>query len=292
MTEALLFSLLARGALAADSCPVLPPDDIRAPGTHIILFNGMWTSFADARADMDALRTNYGSEGPKGENLRYAVLYHQTSAPGANADLVDAFGALLAHEQEGALEGRFELLFSALHCGGPWWDAIVDAIPSFRTFLERDVARAVHAATVADIMTIIDTPPRFQDFVCARDQLEDWSGSDLVFVGHSEGDLFASALRDSLTSRDREGAIASLHIAPATIPPPEEPYLLADIDYLINGIVGASVDVPTANVEATESTHQLGECLGHDLGDVYLTDFELNSAVHETLEEILSSLPP
>jgi hypothetical protein len=137
VTDALLFSLLARSALAADSCPVLPSDDIAAPATHIILFNGMWTSFADARADMDALRTNYGNEGPNGENLRYAVLYHQSSAPLANVELVETFGGLLAHEQEGVLEGRFELLFTALHCGGPWWDAIVGAIPGVREFLTK-----------------------------------------------------------------------------------------------------------------------------------------------------------
>ena len=293
MTGAILLSLLTRSAVAADACPVLPLDDIAAPATHIILFNGMWTSFADARADMDALRTNYGNVGPDGENLRYAMLYHQSSAPDTNVALVDAFGALLAHEEGGVLEGRFELLFSALHCGGPWWDAIVDAVPSFRAFLEREVAREVHSETVMDMQYILDHPPTFADFVCARDQLLDWSDSDLVFVGHSEGDLFAQALRESLASRDREGAIASLHIAPATVPP-DEPYLLADIDYLINGIVGASVDVdvPAVNIEAVESTHQLGECLGHDLGDVYLTDFELNRAVHDTLEETLSSMPP
>jgi hypothetical protein len=83
-----------------------------------------------------------------------------------------------------------------------------------------------------------------------------------------------------------------LHIAPATLPPEGEPYLLADIDYVINGIVGASVDVPAPNIEAAESTNQLGECLGHDLSDVYLTDFELNRAVHGTLDDVLASMVP
>jgi hypothetical protein len=251
----------------------------------------MWTSFADAREDMDALRASYGNVGPKGEPLRYAVLYHQSSSPEANEVLVDAFGALLAHEEEGALEGRFELLFSALHCGGPWWDSIVDAMPSFRTFLEHDVARMVHSATASDMDAILAEPPGIDDFVCAGEQLEDWARDNLVLVGHSEGDLFAGALRESLASTDRRGAVASLHIAPATMPPPEEPYLLADIDFLINGIVGATNDVPEANVEAVETTNELGECLGNDLGNVYLTDFELDRAVHDTLEEVLGSMP-
>ena len=288
MTESILLSLFGPGALALDQCPEIPPDEIAAPATHVVLFNGMWTSFADARADMDALRTNYGNEGPDGQNLRYAVFYHQS--PEAMIAFVETFGRLLANEQGGVLEDRFELLGSALHCRGPWWDAIVGVIPSFGTFLERDVAREVHAATTQDILSVLDDPPTIDDFVCASEQLEDWARDDLVLVGHSEGDLFASALRDSLASTDRPGATASLHIAPPALPPDDEPYLLADIDFLINGIVGASFDVPVPNVEAAESTNQLGECLGHDLGDVYLTDFELNRAVHDALEELVATI--
>ena len=291
MTEALLFSLLTRSARAADACPVLPPDDIARSATHVVLFNGMWTSFADARADMDALRTNYGNEGPDGEHVRYALLYHQSSTVEASLALVDEFDALLAAELDGVLEDRFELFPSAIHCRGPWWDSIVDALPTFGTFLDRDVARLIHAATANDMQAIIDDAPTIHDFVCAREQLDDWADSNLVFVGHSEGDLFARALRDALASSDREGEIASFHIAPATMPPPGEPYLLADIDYLINGIIGASLDVPPVNIEAVWNRNQLGECLGHDLGDVYLTDFELNRAVHDALEAIVGSMP-
>ena len=290
MTSALLL-VLARAALAADSCPVLPPDDIGPHATHIVLFNGMWTSFADARADMDALRTNYGNEGPNGEHLRYALLYHQSSARKAYRDLVETFDALLGDEQEGALAGRFELLPSAIHCGGPWWDAIVDAMPTFQTFLWRDVTPEMQAATESDMEELLDTPPTIDDFECAREQLEDWDRDNLLLVGHSEGDLFARVLQDFLESTDRGGAVASLHIAPATVPPKDEPYLLADIDFLINRIVGASRDVPAVNIEATKSPNELHECLGHDLGDVYLTDFELNRAVHDSLEEIVGSMP-
>ena len=295
MIEALLLSLLARSANPADSCPVLPADEIAVPATHIILFNGMWTSFADARADMNALRTNYGNEGPNGENLRYAVLYHQSSAPLANVALVEKFGELLADEQDGVLEGRFELLFTAIHCRGPWWDAIVAAIPRFGAFLEREVIPAVQEATESDMTAAIAAladPLTIDAFPCASEQLDAWRNDNLVLVGHSKGDLFAGALRDALASTDRRGEVASLHIAPATSPPAEEPYLLADIDFLINEIVGASVDVPKANIEAVETTTQLGECLGHDLGDVYLTDFELNRAVHDALEDVLASMPP
>jgi hypothetical protein len=287
----LLLALFARGASAADSCPVLDPDDIRSPATHVILFNGMWTTFADARADMNALRSNYGSTGPKGENLRYALLYHHSYTPETRAYLIDEFGALLAHEQDGVLEGRFEFLFSALHCGGPWWDYVIDAMPSFGTLLERDFARVVHDAT-ADVMEdVIDEPPTIDEYACARDQLRDWADSDLVFVGHSLGDLFATALRESMEETHRQGEMASLHIAPATVPPGNEPYLLADIDFVINGVLAARRDdVPPVNIEAVTNTMQLGECLGHDLSDVYLTDFELNRAVHDTLEGVLLGL--
>jgi hypothetical protein len=278
---------LTRSALAADSCPALLPDEINAPATHVILLNGIWTSFADARADMNALRTNYGSTGPDGENLRYALLYHQSAVPEAMAELADGFGALLADAEGGVLEGHFELFFSALHCGGPWWDYIVHAMPSFGTLLERDFAREVHAATADDMLALIDTPPEMDEFACAREQLRDWADSDLVFVGHSEGGLFARVLRDSLEGTNRQGDMASLHIAPPTAPPDDEPYLLADIDYVIRGILGARTDVPEPNVEAVTNTMQLGECLGHDLSDVYLTDFELNRAVRDTLDQIL-----
>jgi hypothetical protein len=291
----LLFALFARGAFAADSCPVLAPDDIPSPATHVVLFNGMWTTFADARADMNALRANYGSTGPKGQNLRYALLYHHSYTPETRAYLIDEFGALLAHEQDGVLEGRFEFLFSALHCGGPWWDYVIDAMPGFETLLERDFAHAVHTATASVMEDVINETPEMKEYACARDQLLDWADSDLVFVGHSVGDLFARALRVSMEETHRQGAIASLHIAPATVPPAGEPYLLADIDFVINGIVGAlddaSFNVPEPNIEAVTNTWQLGECLGHDLSDVYLTDFELNRAVHDALDAIVGTMP-
>ena len=116
LTEALLFALFTRSALAADkkACPVLPPDDVGPPATHVVLFNGMWTTFADARADMDALRKSYGKKGPNGEHLRYALLYHHSEA--ASLALVDTFGEMLAAEQDGVLEDRFELFPSAIHC--------------------------------------------------------------------------------------------------------------------------------------------------------------------------------
>jgi hypothetical protein len=289
VTSSLLFALFARSALAAEACPVLPPDDFEHPSTRIVLFNGMWTTFADARAEMNALRANYGS--PDGEHLRYAVLYHQSSALGSITGLVETFDAMLEDEQDGALAGRFELFFSSLHCGGPWWDYIAGVMPLYRAFLERAIAREIHAATVADMTSGIDAPPTSDDFECARDQLDAWDGSDLVLVGHSDGDLFARAVRTYLESTDRAGAVASLHVAPPTPPPTAEPYVLADIDFVINGLVGASVDVPAANIEAVTNTSQLGECLGHDLGDVYLSDFELSAAIHDSLADILESMP-
>jgi hypothetical protein len=50
-------------------------------------------------------------------------------------------------------------------------------------------------------------------------------------------------------------------------------------------------NVPEPNIEAVTNTWQLGECLGHDLSDVYLTDFELNRAVHDALDAIVGTMP-
>jgi hypothetical protein len=288
---ACLFILLCSPVASAGTCRDVSTFEPSDPcTTRIVTFNGIWTTYAQARKNTNALRALYGTRGPDGENLTYTLLYNQSGGPDSMVDLVETFEQLLEEEEDGVLAGRFELFFSALHCGGDWWDHIVSVLPRFRDFLERPFGHAVERAAALFIEHVIDDPPTLDDYACHKAQLDAWDSAHLVFVAHSQGNLFADAAYDYLVSTGRSDEVRVVHVAPP-MTALDGPYVLADIDFVINGLLGTFVPVLAPNAYASSDPGDLGDCLGHNFLSVYLGDKTLADAVKNAMTRVLRDLP-
>lgn len=109
------FSLLAFIALAEGSVQATPETTLcRDTGITLAFFNGVQTTKVQAEVAKQELKRIHGDESAHGEQIKYEVMYNYSNG---FEDFVETFEQRL-QEQEGLLEGRFELFFEALQGGG------------------------------------------------------------------------------------------------------------------------------------------------------------------------------
>jgi hypothetical protein len=123
-------------------------------GLVLVFFNGVLTPYEDALLGSAELRKIHGETTPSGEALRYDTMYNYTAG---FEDFVETFEQRLK-EQEGLLDGKFELFFEALSGDGPWWRKIIDTVSSTANILTSFVDW-YKANAIAKLTSMYTTPP-------------------------------------------------------------------------------------------------------------------------------------
>jgi hypothetical protein len=268
----------------------------RDRGITFAFFNGVMTTEFDARKAMNEFKLIHGNQSYLGEPIRYEYLYNQSNG---FEDFVEVFEQRLL-EQEGLLEGRFELFFEALKGEGPWWSTIIDSISEAVEVLKGFVDWC--NAAIANVFTsIIGNPPTMSDYVEHRSRIDNWvlEGQKLLFVAHSQGNLFANAAYDYALTKTGSDSVKVVHIAPASIVLHGD-YTLADLDLVINGLrIAGSVPNYTTGIpgylERPASKDGQRDILGHGLFEVYINqELDIADRVKNHIEMALLSLeaPP
>ncbi len=189
-------------------------------------------------------------------------------------------------EQEGVLQGRFELFFESETGGSDWWDSIKTAAPELGSILDGYVDW--YEAKIIEILTAgLADPPTSVNYFEHATRLDNLilEGAKLLFVAHSQGNLFANAAYNRALTKTTAESVRVVHIAPAspTLSGPPGNHTLAFVDWVINGLRFVGSAPPVTDVIPEYSLRRPGlngwrDVLGHGLLEIYLNRWLLPAA--------------
>jgi len=265
-------------------------------GIAFVFFNGVQTTVREANRANDELARLHGYENDDGEEIAYEVAYNYTEGFG---DFIETFDQRLL-EQDSELVGRYELFFESLRGDGPWWSVIGHALPQLLDIRDSWIDW-YQAAVVQRLTALFGSPPTEVNYAEHRARIDNWivEGKKLLFVAHSQGNLFANAAYGYASSQLPADAVKVVHIAPAS-PSLNGPYTLADLDLVINGLrVAGSVPAITNNIPGyllrPAGVNGQKDILGHGLLEIYINQqLAIASRVKTQIDSALNSLvtPP
>lgn len=274
--------------------PPVVPSLCTPQGIVFGFFNGVRTTESQAKVGLFAFEEIHGSIAPSGEGIRYELFYNYSNG---FEDFVETFAQRL-QEQESLLDGRFELFFESLNGGGPWWSKIVQAIPNSLTIVT-GISDAFKSFIVAKLTGLISNPPTEFNYVDQQARIDNFAteGKKLLFVAHSQGNLFVNKAYDYAQAKVGAGAVNVVHIAPASPIVPGS-HTLADLDLVINGlrIIGSVVsitDTIPGYLLRPPGLNKQKDIMGHGLLEIYLNPLLTTSThVKNDITAAIASLKP
>ena len=293
LCAALAFLLCISGASAQVSTP---SSVCRDAGLIFAFFNGVQTTKAQAEVAKQEFKHLHGDQSASGDRISYEVMYNYSNG---FEDFVETFEQRLL-EQEGLLEGRFELFFEALKGDGPWWSRIIDSVASAAGILKGFVDW-YEAAAVRSLTALLGNPPTSVNYAEHRSRIQNWviEGKKILIVAHSQGNLFANAAYNFALSQTTADSVKLVHIAPAS-PALNGRHTLADLDLVINGLraigsVASITDFIPGYLLRPAGVNGQKDALGHGLLEIYINQgLVVSSRVKSHIEAAKAALvaPP
>jgi hypothetical protein len=287
-------TLLCSGVLAqAQSAPA---SLCKPEGTVVAFFNGVLTTKKQADDIKEELARIHGTTDAKGEEIRYEVMYNRT---GFLDDFLETFEQRL-NEQDGLLRNRFELFFESMRGGGTWWSRITGAITSTTQLLAAlgDDALAGQLRTLTSLRNNAPTQVNYQEH---RSRIDNYvlEGKKMLFVAHSQGNLFANVAFDYASQKTPPGSVKLVHIAPAS-PTVRGQHVLAQLDLVINGLrllgtVPSITDTIPGYLLRPAGANNQTDILGHGMFEIYINrrlgiSGAVKNAINTALVELVA--PP
>lgn len=267
-------------------------------GIIIGFFNGVNTIEKDADISTEYLQRKYGGLAKGGETIRFENFFNKTE--GFN-DFVEVFDQRM-QENNGILAGRFDLFWDSLKGGGGWWDLITGQSPSlgglrdsindaFSTRVVQLLANAVSSNPPSTMLTEVEHRARIDTAAI--------EGKRMLFVAHSQGNLFANKAYAYATTKVPKESVKVVHAAPAS-PTLSGEYVLADLDVVIM-LLGKTGAVPNHNAEIppyiarTPGVNGERDILGHGFLEIYMhpgmeTGTKMNAAITSAMDQLVA--PP
>jgi hypothetical protein len=268
----------------------------RDTGVAFVFFNGVKTTPSGANRAKEEFKRIHGDKFTNGDEIRYEVLYNYSSG---FEDFVETFEQRL-REQEGLLEGRFELFFEALNGEGPWWSKIIETVSSAADILGGFVDW-YQATVIQKLTTLFGNPPTMVNYAEHKSRIDNWilEGKKLLFVAHSQGNLFVNAAYNYALTKTTADSVKVVHIAPAS-PSLNGSHTLADLDLVINGLrafgsVPDITDYIPGYLLRPAGVNGKKDILGHGLLEIYINQrLVISSRVKDHINTALDSLiaPP
>lgn len=222
------------------------------------LFNGVWTSPESAYIGIRKLASHdFIGAKYRGAPVLYHVFYNQTGCSRTNLGCIDDIAEVFIQrsaELDGALGQRWEYFWELLTKADASPRSFTATLSSYvltnRAFKQwlGALADAVMAKMTALAAGLVANPPTAVDIKRQVGQLVSFGqqGYRAVLVGHSQGNLFASAAKEGYLKHASEAAAIDgqdtgyvaaeiVHVAPASAVL-RGPHVLAEIDLVINGI--------------------------------------------------------
>lgn len=266
--------------------------------TVIAFFNGVLTSKKDAQKTLNELEAIHGDTDANGWTIQYELMYNRTNG---FEDFVETFKQRM-NQQNGILAGRFELFFLTLRgsSDGTWFTAIKNALGAPAQGLISSLMDTIRADVLGKLLSLFRNPPTAADSAQHRARIDQWIAghNKLLFVAHSQGNLFAVPAYDYAVSKTKQSAVKVVHIAPAS-PTLRGPHILADLDLVINGLRLAGGNVASVTnlipgyAERPAGVNKQKDVLGHGMLEIYINQqLEISKAVKNEIDTALAELIP
>lgn len=289
ITLALLLTLgNVQRALATDLCT--------DQGVAFIFFNGVQTTPDEADTALQEFKRLHGTTSPTGDKILYEYMYNYSNG---FEDFVETFEQRLL-EQDGLLEGRFELFFEALRGEGSWWSTIINSVGEAVGILN-GLVDWFEAAAIQQLTTLLGNPPTQVNYAEHRTRLDNriLEGKKILLVAHSQGNLFVNAAYNYLIPKVSPESVKVVHIAPAS-PSLNGNHVLADLDLVINGLrpfgsVASITDIIPGYLLRPAGSNGKKDALGHGLIEIYINQYlNISQSVRSYIDEALGTLvaPP
>gem|GEM_PF-314750 len=291
-------------------------DDICIPKkqSKIIVgfFNGVMTDDVAAEKGLKEIKKlNLATS--NNEIIEYEVFYNETKGI---FDFIEVFDQR-AQEYKQVLVGRYEYM-RILNSSHKWWERMQAKGLMLSEFL--NAVQNAMLEIIIDNLKLISNNPTAQDYAKHNNRIDNHilEGNKLLFVAHSQGNLFVnhahkyalSKLPINTDTNKKVDAIKTVHIAPASLLLNGE-YVLADKDRVINGFKAVNKipnmppvsPAPDAVVFVPPVTHNIPsykkrpagsngqtDILGHGLIEIYLNDkFASNLSTYIPIKQYLQN---
>jgi hypothetical protein len=250
LVSLIFFCLLSFSAISTQATDVCSRSDYL-----VAYINGINTLKKDARHDAFDVLSEAIGDTRNGEQITVILAYNQTR--GAMFDLVDVFAQKINEYPQVSSDLIFKALIS-----GIFSSAIPQSLKDFIT--------SYHINKIRDSGFVSYNDGDLQDIVGAiRAKMNE--GRKILLVPHSQGNLYANAAYDVLTSGTNavsKSAIGIVGIAsPAAYVAGDGDYLTSSNDLVVGGLRACGLSVLAANFTISISSDDL---LGHSLSDIYL----------------------
>ncbi|NRA83912.1 MAG: hypothetical protein HRU22_09165, partial [Gammaproteobacteria bacterium] len=241
-------------------------------------FNGVGNSELQAQLSLALVARIYGSD-YNGLSVKYEPFYNHTGAAvGSNTgqDLVEVFRQRADElDPSGYLSKRLELFYAmTTNDSGGLISDIIQTIGATNQLLRgsiEDLYTDMSNEVLAQVGELYYNPPTISDYNIQSSRIASLSaqGSRMLFVAHSQGNLFANVAYDYTLglSNMTTSNVGVVHIAPATTKT-NGTHILADKDIVINGL-RLTGTVPDITV-VIPATHLLVDITGHGFIETYM----------------------
>ena len=288
LSSVLTFTASAQVTTEGDIC--------RNTDVVVAFFNGVNTTPSGANRAKEELKRIHGEKSVTGDSIQYEVFYNYTDG---FEDFVETFEQRLL-EQDHILEGRYELFFEIMRGDGPWWSSIIEAASSTAALYEA-IGDKFRADTIQSLTSLMGNPPTTANYSEHQAKIDNWvlKGFKLLFVAHSQGNLFANAAYEYTTTKVNEDSVKVVHVAPAS-PSLNGEHTLADLDLVINGLrLVGSVPNITDNIPGylfrPSGVNGSKDILGHGFIEIYINQkLDISNRVRTQINDALNTLtaPP
>ena len=262
--------------------------------TIFAFFNGVMTTHDLALDNLTVLRATHGNTSPDGGKIDYDLMYNHTNG---FQDFVETFEQRFEEQHE--LKDRWELFFQVLKDQSSWWDKIVFKIPEL--FVNANNWKEILQANfIRNLSALIQNPPlTIKNYEEHQTKIDSWvlEGKKLLFVAHSQGNLFVNTAYTYTTSKVSSDSVKVIHIAPAS-PIINGPHVLADQDLVINGLRAFGTVSPVTHsipIYKPLMNNHGRDFLGHGLIETYMNPaFGMDESIKRHVDQALTELkaPP
>ena len=262
--------------------------------TIFAFFNGVMTPHDLAVDNLDILKNIHGTTTPDGGTIDYDVMYNHSNG---YEDFVETFEQRF--EEQHLLRERWELFFQVLKDQGTWWDRINLSIPELIVNAGQ-WRQVLQANFIKNLSALLANPPAtIANYEEHQTKIDSWilEGKKLLFVAHSQGNLFVNNAYNYTTSKISSESVQVIHIAPAS-PITNGSHVLADQDLVINGLrVFGSVPPVTHDIPIFKPfmNNHGRDFLGHGLIETYMNPaFGMYESIKGYVDTALATLkaPP